>query len=122
MSRIGYMGAAAAAALMAAPAAADTVADWWDYAGRIASPLTAAPQTPDQARAGSRAPLALFEAVNAIDRRYQSYLSFPAGDPAASQDAAAATAAYTVLLAAFPNRKAALDDYYAITMAEIMDE
>ncbi len=122
MRRIGFMGAAAAAALMAGPAAADTVADWWDYAGRIASPLTAAPQTPEQSRALTRASIAMFEAVNAIDRRYQSYLGFPAGDPAASQDAAAATAAYKVLLAAFPNRKTALDDNYAITMAEIRDE
>lgn len=122
MRRMGFMGAAAAAALIAAPAAADTVADWWDYAGRIASPLTAAPQTPDQSRALTRASIAMFEAVNAIDRRYQSYLNFPAGDPTASQDAAAATAAYKVLLAAFPNRKTALDDNYAITMAEIRDE
>src|SRR4051794_38268542 len=108
MRRIGLMGAVAAAALVATPAAADTVADWWDYAGRIASPLTAAPQTPEQSRALTRASLAMFEAVNAIDRRYQSYLNFPAGDPNASQDAAAATAAYKVLLAAFPNRKTAL--------------
>ena len=122
MRKFEVMGAVAAAALMAAPAMADTVADWWDYAGRIASPLTAAAQTPEQSRALTRASLAMFEAVNAIDRRYQSYLNFPAGDPTASQDAAAATAAYRVLLAAFPNRKTALDDNYAITMAEIGDE
>src|SRR3954466_6105122 len=123
MRKLQLIGVAAAAALFAtAPAAADTVADWWDYAGRIASPLTATPQTPDQARAVTRASLAMFEAVNAIDRRSQRFLNFPAGDPAASQDAAAATAAYTVMLAAYPNRKAALDDSYAITMAEIKDE
>lgn len=122
MRRMGYLGAVAAAALVASPAAADTVADWWDYAGHIASPLTATAQTPDQARAVTRAALAMFEAVNAIDRRYESFLHFPIGDPAASQDAAAATAAYRVLLAAFPNRKAVLDDSYAITMAEIGDE
>ena len=63
----------------------------------------------------------MFEAVDAIDRRYESYVGFPAGDPAASQDAAAATAAYQVLLAAFPAQKTALDESYAITMAEIAD-
>jgi hypothetical protein len=122
MRKFHLIGAAAAALLAAAPAAADTVANWWDYAGRMASPLTASAQTPDQSRALTRASIAMFEAVNAIDRCYESYLDFPAGDPAASQDAAAATAAYRVLLAAFPNRKAAIEDNYAITMAEIRDE
>jgi hypothetical protein len=114
--------AATAAALMASGTAhADTVADWWDYAGKIASPLTAVPQTPDQQRAVTRASLAMFEALNAIDRRYESWLNFPAGDPTASQDAAAATAAYKVLVAAFPAMKTSLDESYAITMDEIAD-
>lgn len=112
---------ALSAAGAASPARADTVADWWDYAGKIASPLTAAAQTPDQSRALTRASLAMFEAVNAIDRRYESYLGFPPGDPAASQDAAAATAAYTVLVGAFPQQKTAIEESYAITMAEIPD-
>jgi hypothetical protein len=64
----------------------------------------------------------MFEAVNAIDPRYESYLKFPAAtDRSASQDAAAATAAYKVLLAAFPGQKAALDDSYAIAMAAVKD-
>ena len=45
----------------------------------------------------------------------------PAGDPAASQDAAAATAAYRVLLASFPQQKASLDENYAIAMDAIAD-
>ena len=44
----------------------------------------------------------MFEALNAIDRRYESYLSFPQSDSAASQDAAAATAAYKVLRVMLP--------------------
>src|SRR5437763_17156022 len=117
-----WIGAAAAALLAGGGAArADTVADWWDYAGKIASPLTAAAQTPDQQRAATRASLAMFEAVNAIDRRYESWLNLPAADPTASQDAAAATAAYTVLVSAFPGMKTALDESYAITMDEIAD-
>jgi len=116
------MGMAAAAALAGAqPAAADTVSDWWEFAGRIA-PYMASGNTPEQGRAVTRASLAMFEAVNAIDRRYESYLDFPAGDPAASQDAAAATAAYTVMLHHFPAQKTALDDSYAIAMAAITDE
>ena len=114
------MGAVAALALVQ-PAAADTVSDWWEFANKI-SPLYAPGGTPDQKRAVSRASLAMFEALNAVDRRYESYLKLPAGDPAASQDAAAATAAYKVLLHHYPDKKAALDESYAITMDEIVDE
>jgi hypothetical protein len=114
--------AAAIGALLAVqPASADTVTDWWDFANRVASPYSGA-HTPDQDRAATRAAIAMFEALNAIDPRYESYLHFPAGDPSASQEAAAATAAYRVLLDAFPGQKAALDESYALTMAGISDE
>ncbi|MGZ9098788.1 MAG: vanadium-dependent haloperoxidase, partial [Brevundimonas sp.] len=69
-----------------------------------------------------RASLAVFEALNAIDRRYESYLDFPVGDPGASQDAAAVTAAYTVMLHHYPAQKTALDEGYAIAMAAVVDE
>lgn len=118
------MAAVAAVAFAPAAAAADTVCDWWEFANRMASPYqaSAAPRTHDQDRAATRTALAMFEAVNAIDRRYESYLSFPVGDPSASQDAAAATAAYRVLLHAFPASKALLDESYAIAMAAVADE
>ncbi|HEU4453251.1 MAG TPA: vanadium-dependent haloperoxidase [Longimicrobium sp.] len=109
-----------AALVFAQPAAADTVCDWWEFSGRIYNATT--PRTPDQERAVTRAALAMFEALNAIDRRYESYLNFPAGDASASQDAAAATAAYRVLLHHFPAQKTALDDTYALSMAAITDE
>jgi hypothetical protein len=112
--------AAAAALLIAQPAAADPVCDWWEFSGRIYNATT--PRTPDQERAVTRTALAMFEALNAIDRRYESYLGFPAGDAAASQDAAAATAAYRVLLHHFPAQKTALDDTYALAMAAVADE
>jgi hypothetical protein len=120
-----YLGTAAAALLFAQPAAADTVTDWWDFSNRIAATAqgpSGLPGTPDQQRAVSRAALAMFEAVNAIDRRYESYLNFPAGDASASQDAAAASAAYQVLLHHFPAQRAALDESYAIAMAGITDQ
>jgi hypothetical protein len=122
--RQAYLRVAAVAALVfAQPAAADTVCDWWEFANRLANPMQAnpAPRTPDVDRAATRVSLAMFEALNAIDRRYESYLGFPAGDPAASQDAAAATAAYRVLLHAFPGQKAPLDENYAIAMVAIPD-
>jgi hypothetical protein len=63
----------------------------------------------------------MFEALNAIDRRYQSYLGLAAGDRTASQEVAAATAAYQVLLAHYPGQKAALDDSYNITLLGVAD-
>lgn len=124
MRRAFLRAAAVAVTAFAQPAAADTVCDWWEFANRLANPYAASatPRTPDQDRAATRAALAMFEAVNAIDRRYESYLGFPAGDPSASQDAAAATAAYRVLLAAFPAQKTLLDESYATAMAAVADE
>jgi hypothetical protein len=114
-------GALAASMLTAGlPARADTVADWWDYANRIAGPTTGS-GNPDQTRAVTRASIAMFEAANAIDRRYESYLGLPAGDPKASQDSATATAAYRVLVQAFPALKTSIEESYQITMAEIPD-
>jgi len=123
--RRSYLGIAAAAALgFAAPASADTVCEWMDLANRLSSASQAgpAPQTADQMRAPTRAALAMFEALNAIDRRYQTYLGFETAGAAASQDAAAATAAFRVLVHGFPAQKTALEDSYALTMAGIRDE
>jgi len=119
-----YLGTAAIAALvLAQPAQADLVTDWWDFANRIGVSLQGSPmRTPDQDRATTRAALAMFEALNAIDRRYESYLDFPAGDPSASQDAAAATAAYRVLHHHHPAQRTAIEESYAIAMAEVRDE
>lgn len=112
-------------ALFAAqPVSADTATDWMELTIKINNVLSAPPGTPprpDRPRATTRVGLAMFEALNAIDRRYESYLGLPTGDPIASQDAAAATAAYTVLLGHFPNLKASLDDSLAITLATVTD-
>ncbi|MDB5721629.1 MAG: PA-phosphatase [Alphaproteobacteria bacterium] len=107
----------------ASPAPADTVTDWWVLASRYynASQALPGPRAPDMDRAASRAAIAMFEAVNAIDRRYDSYLHIPAADPKASQDAAAATAGYRVLAAAYPANKAPLDESYALAMSQIPD-
>ena len=59
----------------------------------------------------------MFEAVNAINQRYESYLKLPAGDPTASQDVAAATAAYTVLLQHFPAKKSLIEENYLLAMS-----
>jgi hypothetical protein len=118
------MTAAAIAALMVPqPALADTATDWWEIAGKFnfAQQASGMPSPPETQRASARAALAVFEAVNAIDRRYQSYVDFPAAAGPASQDAAAATAAFKVLMEHYPQNKSHLEDSYALAMAQIAD-
>ena len=115
---------AAGSALIAGPAAADTVCEWMDFAHKIqiaASPMPNAPRNPALERVQTQAALAMFEALNAIDRRYESYLGVAPGDKSASQDAAAAAAAYDVLVAHFPGQKTALDESYTISLAGVSD-
>lgn len=78
-------------------------------------------RTPDHMRALTQVALAMFEAVNAIDHRYESYLKLDRGDPRASQNAAATTAAYTVLVSHFPAKKSELEESYRIAMDGIAD-
>ena len=115
----------AAAAVLAWPQAAyaDAVTDWWEIANRHyqAGQASPGPRGPDAERASTRTALAMFEAVNAIDRRYESYLGFPAADPNTSQAAAAATAAFKVLLQHYPANKTTLEESYAMVMAAIPD-
>jgi hypothetical protein len=115
---------AAILASVAAPAQADTVCEWMEFTQAIVTagaPPPTAPRTPDHERATTQVALAMFEALNAIDRRYQSYLNVTAGDRAASQDAAAVTAAYRVLLAHYPGQRVALDDAYQLGMNAVAD-
>jgi hypothetical protein len=116
---------AAAALAIAAPADADTICEWMDFAQTVqtaATPPPNTPRVPDHDRALTHVALAMFEAVNAIDRKYESYAGLPAGDSRASQDAAAVTAAYKVLLAHFPAQKTMVEDSYLIAMEQVVDQ
>ena len=114
--------AATASLTFAQPAAADTVIDWFDFASRVSNAAQGGGMpSPDQFRAVSRAALAMFEAVNAIDRRYQSFLDLPAGDSSASVDAAAATAAFKILHQHFPAQRTAIEESYTLAMQGLGD-
>lgn len=130
MKRFLKVACAVVALAAAQPASADTICEWIDFAQRIAaagsgvtpmSAVTPAPGNPELSRAQTRVALAMFEAVNAIDRRYRSYLEFPQGDSNASQDAAAVTAAYQVLLHFYPGQRASLDENYGMAMDAVAD-
>jgi hypothetical protein len=65
--------------------------------------------------------LAAFDAVNAIDHRFQPYL-FTTNPPAgANQDAAAVAAAHRILVTYFPAQQPALDAQFATSVAAISD-
>lgn len=65
---------------------------------------------------------AIYDAVNAIDRRYSVYAVTPTADTdGASTEAAAAAAAYRLLLSLFPDQQSVLDPAYAASLAAIPD-
>ncbi len=110
--------------LASVPAQADTICEWMGYTDKVASavPTTSgAAPTPDHAHLTTEVALAMFEATNAIDRRYESYLGLAKADGRASLDAAAVAAAYQVLVAHYPDQKTSLTESYMIAMDAITD-
>ena len=64
----------------------------------------------------------MYDAVIAIDGRYTSYAVRPTSDTrGASQEAAAASAAYHLLLTLFPDQQTVLDPAYAASLAAVPD-
>ena len=108
-----------ALALSATAARSDVIMDW----NAKADALAAEKQLLNAANARGQAMLhiAMFEAVNAIDRRYAPYKLSLSADRAASREAAAASAAYDVLLALHPDKKADLDATLAGSLAGITE-
>ena len=64
---------------------------------------------------------AVYDAVNAIDRGYRPYLVMPRIKRSASTDAAAATAAYRVLVSIVPAQQMALQALYDSSLGAIPD-
>src|SRR5215217_1703306 len=108
-----------ALALSATAARADIIMDWNAKADALAIEkqlLNAA-----NSRGQAMLHIAMFEAVNAIDRRYAPYKLKLTADKNVSREAAAAAAAYDVLLALHPDKKADLDATLAASLAGIAE-
>jgi hypothetical protein len=105
----------------ATPALADAVTDWNEITLATQAAVPAGTLTPPAARALAMVHLAIFDALNAIDRRYTPYAVVDLADPDASPEAATAAAAHTVLLTLYPSRLADLDLAYAAALAAIGD-
>src|SRR5579863_10240627 len=81
---------------------------------------TTATQNPFfQARFAAITQLAVFEAVNAIDKDFEPYLGTITAPSGASPDAAAVAAAHAVLENYFPSNASTLDAAYATSLARI---
>jgi hypothetical protein len=122
---LGVTGAVAAGLAMpaTAPAASnDTVIDWYRYAGDELNRAAQMRNQPPRARLEmAMVQGAVYDAVNAIARTNQPYLVAPRARRWYSKDAAAATAAYRVVIALLPDRQPALAPLYRQSLAEIPD-
>ena len=101
----------------AAVSSADPVLDW----NAIMVNTTAGQNPFAQARFAAITQLAVFEAVNAIDKDFEPYLGTITAPAGASPDAAAIAAAHDVLLNYFPASKTSLDGAEATSLAAIAD-
>jgi hypothetical protein len=118
MRSAGLLAAVAAiVALAAAPARADTVTEWNVHATTALTGQAPTVTTINLAMVHG----AVYDAVTAIDKEYEPYLVRLRARSSFSKDAAAATAAYRVLVNIVPAQKATLDGHYAASLAGIPD-
>ena len=111
-------GAALLAIAASTPARADTVTDWNQQS--TDSLIVTAGQGPTVSVLHlAMVHGAVYDAVNAIDRRYEPYLGAPRARSRYSKDAAAATAAYRVLLSIVPAQQLALEGRYQASLAAV---
>src|SRR5215468_11456616 len=101
-----------------ARARADAVTDWNVIAFNAAEASGKGPVTACDI---AMAHVAMHDALNAIDRRYEPYAYDGEAPHDASPEAAVAAAAHDVLVARIPNQKASLDAALASALAAIPD-
>ena len=117
MLKRAYLQSIALLCVLAGPASADVISDWNE---KTVAFVTNAKMAPPQAeRVMAVVHVAMFDAVNAIDRRYRPYLVQPAVPTTASKEAAAAVAAGRVLLGLHPQAETELKADLAAYLAAI---
>jgi hypothetical protein len=96
---------------------ADAISDWNAKAETIAVEKRMLP--PPNARGMAIMHIAMFEAVNAVERRYSPYRLDLTAERGASKDAAAAAAAHAVLVALHPDHEKGLDAHLLASLQQI---
>jgi len=110
--------AAAVLCLTASAAHADIIIEWNARADAIAASDKRV-SSPMHGRTLALMHVAMFEALNAIDRRYVPYRLSLIADRDTSREAAAAAAGHAVLVALYPDEKPALDSLLAQQLASV---
>ena len=113
------LASAFAAFLLVTQARADVVTEWNARAEAIGIEKQILPAF--NARQMAMLQVAVFEAVNAIERRYAPYKLNLTAERSVSKEAAAAAAAHGVLLVFHPERQAALDSALTASLVAIPD-
>lgn len=96
------------------------VADWIEYAATVA-PSDWTARTPETARVEATTALAMFEAANAVERAFPSYLGTLTAHVDSSARVAAASAAHDVVAAYFPDRRAEAGERLRLVLQAIQD-
>jgi hypothetical protein len=99
---------------------ADTIPDW-NFVTANALQTAKAGTGLAHSRVHAMVHGAMFDAVNALERRYRSYAADLEAAPGASPDAAAAVAAHAVLVDLYPPQKETLDAALAASLTKIQD-
>jgi hypothetical protein len=107
------------AASVSAGSHADVIMDWSARADAIAADKRIAP--PPQARALALLHVSMFEAVNAVERRYRPYKLNLIADRNTSREAAAASAGHAVLIALYPDQRAGLDTQLSADLGAVAE-
>ncbi len=121
MHRLTTLAGVATLAGLVAPAAgrANTVTDWNGYAS-TAIVSTAGQPPPVSVLSFAMVQGAVYDAVDAIDRSHRPYLVQPVARRSDSKDAAAATAAFRVLVGLFPAQAPTLQPLYDASLASVV--
>ncbi|HTG04274.1 MAG TPA: vanadium-dependent haloperoxidase [Bradyrhizobium sp.] len=119
INRATFFTSLVAVALLTSSARCDVIMDWNAKADAIGIEKQL-PNVPN-ARGLAMLHIAMFEAVNAIDRRYAPYKLNLAAERTTSKEAAAASAAYDILVALYPDQKADLDATLAASLSGIAE-
>jgi hypothetical protein len=116
-----HRNALAAAALfgLAQPVSADVISDWNENAVAFGVMRNIGP--PPAERIIAMTQLAMFDAVNSIERKYRPYLVQLPASPTTSKEAAAATAAGVVLAGVSPSAQAQMKSLLESYLAAIPD-
>ena len=104
---------------LSSTANADVVTDWNQITLATQASFSVGIRTPTASRALAMVHTAIYDSVNAIDRRYSVYAVDAQSAPGASPDAAVAAAAHAVLVSLYPSNQANLDAAYATSLSQI---